>query len=65
MKGNFWTRRTHLFRPDEFICSNCKAICNKPCCVCPVCGVPMKKTKYDASWVDEAEALSAVIDDDW
>ena len=26
---------------------------------------PMKKTKYDPSWVDEAEALSALLDDDW
>jgi len=25
----------------------------------------MKKTKYDASWVDEAEGLSALLDDDW
>ena len=31
----------------------------------PVCGSPMKKTKYDASWVDEAEGLSALLDDDW
>ena len=26
---------------------------------------PMKKTKYDPSWVDEAEGLSAILDDDW
>ena len=65
MKGNYWTRRTHLFRPDEFICSSCKTVSNKPYRVCPVCCVTMKKTTYDASWVDEAEALSAVIDDDW
>jgi len=25
----------------------------------------MKKTKYDPSWVDEAESLSAILDQDW
>jgi len=25
----------------------------------------MKKAKYDPSWVDEAEGLSAIFDDDW
>ena len=58
-------QRTHLFHPDEFICSACKAICNKPYSVCPMCGSQMKKTQYDASWVDEVEGLSAEIDDDW
>ena len=33
--------------------------------ICPECGVRMKKGKYDASWADEAEGLSAVLDDDW
>ena len=33
--------------------------------VCPVCQSSMKKTKYDPSWVDEAEGLSAILDDDW
>ena len=60
-----WTQRTHLFRPDEYICSDCKASCDKPYKVCPSCGAPMKKAKYDPSWVDEAEGLSALLDDDW
>ena len=25
----------------------------------------MKKVKYNPSWVDEAEGLSAILDDDW
>lgn len=29
------------------------------------CGKTMKEAKYDPSWVDEAEWLSAVSDDDW
>ena len=65
MKKAHWTRRTHLFRADEFICSACKASCDMPCAVCPSCGAAMKNAKYDPSWVDEAEGLSALLDDDW
>ena len=59
-----WTRRTHLFRPVEYICSACRASCDKPCKTCPNCGAAMKKTRYDPSWVDEAEEISAMTDDD-
>ena len=65
MKSAHWMQRTHLFRADEFICSACGSVCNKPYKVCPACGASMKKTEYDASWVDEAEGLSAILDDDW
>ena len=65
MKAAHWIRHTHLFRSDEYICSACKASSEKPYTVCPACGAPMKKTKYDPSWVDEAEGLSAILDDDW
>lgn len=64
MKASHWIQRTHLFRADEYICSECNSISNKPFTVCPVCGAPMKKTKYNASWVDEAEGISATLDDD-
>ena len=30
MKQAHWTRRTHLFRADEYICSACGASCQKP-----------------------------------
>ncbi len=65
MKQAHWTRRTHLFRADEYICSACGTSCPKPYTSCPACGAPMKKAKYDPSWVDEAEGLSAMMDDDW
>ena len=64
-KTAYWIKRTHLFRADEYICSICKASCDKPYIVCPACGVQMKKQKYDPTWVDEAEMLSALVDDDW
>lgn len=65
MKPAHWIRHTHLFRADEYICSACGTSCKKPYTSCPACGTPMKKTKYDPSWVDEAEGLSAILDDDW
>ena len=65
MKAAHWIRHTHLFRADEYICSACGTSCKKPYTSCPACGTPMKKTKYDPSWVDEAEGLSAILDDDW
>ena len=65
MKPAYWIQRTHLFRADEYICSSCKGSFDKPYKECPACGAPMKKRKYDPSWVDEAEGLSAILDDDW
>ena len=65
MKPAYWIQRTHLFRADEYVCSACSASFAKPQRNCPSCGAPMKKTKYDPSWVDEAEFLSAMLDDDW
>jgi hypothetical protein len=65
MSAAHWIQRTHLFRADEFICSACHAVSRKPYKQCPNCGKTMKKAKYDPSWVDEAEGLSAVLDDDW
>lgn len=60
-----WIQKAHLFRADEYICSQCRAVYDKPYKTCPTCGTVMGKTKYDPSWVDEAEGLSAILDDDW
>ena len=65
MKSAHWIQRTHLFRADEYICSACGASYKKPYRECPSCGASMKKAKYDPSWVDETEGLSALLDDDW
>lgn len=64
-KSAYWIQRTHLFRADEYLCSACGAVSNNPYRECPRCGCRMKKNKYDPSWVDEAETLSAILDDDW
>ena len=36
---------------------------DKPYKSCPSCGAIMTKSKYNPSWVDEAEGLSAILDD--
>ena len=65
MRAAHWIQKTHLFRADEFVCSACGASSDRPYRSCPACGAPMKKSRYEASWVDEAEGLSAFLDDDW
>ena len=65
MKKPEWIRKTHLLRADEYICPHCGNSYPKPYKVCPACGMPVKNSKVDPSWVDEAEGLSALLDDDW
>ena len=65
MRVAHWIRRTHLLRPDEYVCSACGACFGAPEKRCPACGAAMKKTKKDPSWADEAEELSALLDEDW
>ena len=60
-KSANWIQKTHLFRPDEFICSSCRASFKKPCKNCPACGIVMRANKYDPSWVDEAELLDIFL----
>ena len=65
MRGAHWVRKTHLFKADEYVCSACGAVSCKAYRVCPSCRAAMRKVKYEASWVDEAEGLSALMDNDW
>ena len=60
-----WIQKTHLFCSDEYVCSMCGVTCAKPYKTCPSCGSVMRESKYDPSWVDEVEGLSAMVDDDW
>ena len=61
----YWIRRTHLLRADEYICSECGAVSEKPWSTCPRCGTVLEKVSYSPSWVDEAEMISSLTDDDW
>ena len=62
-KTAHWIRHTHIFRHDEYECSACGFRTKKPFKTCPGCGLPMKGSKYDPSWVDEMEAIDAMLED--
>lgn len=57
----FWIQKTHLFRKDEYICSVCRFVADKPYKHCPECDSEMRKTKYDPNWVDEAEFMDIFL----
>ena len=59
-----WLLKTHFLRPDEYICPLCgtKSACEKK--ACPKCCAPLKRAKADVGWVDEAEGLAAMLEDD-
>ena len=66
MKRNnsaYWIQHTHLFRRDEYECSACSYVSDTPHKTCPACGAWMQSSKYDPSFVDEAEILSMILDD--
>lgn len=42
MKYAKWRKQTHLFRKDDYACSNCGFVCRSPRSICPGCGSPMK-----------------------
>lgn len=58
-----WTQHTHLFKKDEYECSACGAMHDKPYAVCPNCNSQMGKAKYDASWVDEMADYDEIFGD--
>ena len=62
-KTAYWIQHTHIFRKDEYECSACDYRTDKPNISCPNCGALMRGSKYDSSWVDEMEAIDAIIDD--
>ncbi len=59
-----WIVRTHIFRSDEYECSNCGKTAAKPKKTCPNCGCAMRGSKGDLGWVDEMEMIDAIFDDD-
>ena len=62
-KTAHWIRHTHLFRKDEFECSVCGFMADKPYKTCPHCGEQLKGSKYDPFWIDEIELLKAATED--
>lgn len=63
LSKTYWTQHTHLFKNDEYECSVCGAVQDKPYTVCPGCNSQMSKVKYDASWIDEMAVYDEIFDD--
>ena len=55
-------RRERLFRRDEFVCSACGAVSERPFCECPGCRRTMRAVKSDPVWVDEIELLDIALE---
>ena len=64
MRKPYWKCRTHLLRRDEYICSECRELTDRPYAHCPGCGSKMNKTKKDGRWILEAELMDFILDDD-
>ena len=61
-----WIAYSYLFRDDEYVCSVCGEVSDRPYRVCPSCGVRRRKsTETVFSWEDELECASALLDNDW
>lgn len=60
----YWIQHTHLFKKDDYECSVCTALYDKPYATCPNCDSQMGKAKYDASWVDEMADYDEMFGDD-
>ena len=58
-----WIQHNHLFRKDEYECSSCGSWADKPYRTCPSCGISIKGSKYDPSWVDAMETFDAMLND--
>ena len=63
MEKAHWIHRTHFFRNDEYECSSCRYITDKPYKVCPNCNASMRGSKYDPFDMDEIEILDEIIGD--
>lgn len=64
MSNAYWIQHTHLFKKNEYECSVCGVMHDKPYAVCPDCSSRMGKTKNDASWVDEMAEYDEIFGDD-
>ena len=59
-----WIKESHFFGRDRYRCSECKRLSDRPAPVCPFCGTKPGKVKDPMTWVDEAEMISEILEDD-
>lgn len=65
MKNNktVWIQHDHFFRDNEYECSSCGYISDRPHPVCPGCGKKMNGSEYDPSFIDELEEMEMILED--
>lgn len=64
MNGPHWIKHSHLFDPDEYECSCCHAVFKEKYSSCPNCGSSLIAEREKQDWVDEAEELDWILEDD-
>ena len=64
MRKPHWIEREHLFDGTDYVCSCCGANFEEPWDECPACGVRMEKIKYDPVYVDKAEMIDILFEDE-
>ena len=56
-----WIKHTHLFVDDEYECSRCGRISDRPYRQCPHCNTDMTKIEDDQTWIEEAEIMDDLL----
>ena len=59
-----WIKHSHLFDPDEYECSRCHAVFKEKYSSCPNCDSSLNAEREEQDWVDEAEELDWILEDD-
>lgn len=61
-----WIKHSHLFDPDDYECPCCGKCFKNTYHTCPSCGniVLGQSLRTQDDWVDEAEELDWLLDDD-
>lgn len=59
-----WIKHSHLFDPDEYECSRCHAVFTEKYSSCPNCESSLNTEREEQDWVDEAEELDWILEDD-
>ena len=63
-RGPHWIVHSHLFEADEYECSECGCTVRKVGRVCPKCGAVIRQQKDDQEWVDEAEFIEWMVEEE-
>ena len=59
-----WIKHSHLFGPDEYECSACRAVFRRALPACPNCGAKPRKVVDRKEWIDEQEQMNWMRGDD-